>query len=74
MNQTRNRILVLDEDAQNLRKLRELLTKEGFNLITAANKETAIELSRHIKFEYVLGNASLLGFAYLAKDNGDSKF
>ncbi len=73
MSQPRNRILVLDEDPQELRKLRELLTKEGFNIITAADKETAIELSRHIKFEYVLGKASLLGFSFSADDNYDHK-
>ncbi|NCS89905.1 MAG: hypothetical protein AUK34_08895 [Ignavibacteria bacterium CG2_30_36_16] len=74
MNLTSNRILVLDEDAQKLRKLREILTREGFNIITAADKETALELSRHLKFEYVLGNASLLGFTSVAEENKDHKF
>jgi PleD family two-component response regulator len=54
---------VLDDDAVELRKLREILTREGFNIITATDKETAIELSKHIKFGFVLGKASALGFA-----------
>ncbi len=59
----KNQILVLDDDTTELRKLREILTREGFNIITATDKETAVELSRHIKFGFVLGKASTLGFA-----------
>ncbi|QQS36495.1 MAG: response regulator [Ignavibacteriales bacterium] len=65
----KNQILVLDDDTRELRKLREILTKEGFNIITATDKETAIELSRHIKFEFVLGKASALGFEQTKKIN-----
>ncbi len=64
-------ILVLNEDLQELRKLREVLTKEGFNIITSTDKETAIELCRHINFLYVLGPAHLLGFN--STDNDDPK-
>ena len=56
-------ILVLDEDTQELKRLREILTKEGFNIITATDKETADKLSKYIKFGYVVGRASLLGFS-----------
>lgn len=59
----KNQILVLDDDTIELRKLREILSKEGFNIITATDKDTALELSRHIKFGFVLGKASALGFA-----------
>lgn len=62
MMQMKNQILVLDDDAIELRKLREILTREGFNIITATDKETAFQLSRHIKFGFVLGRASTLGF------------
>jgi len=34
----------------------------GFYIITATDKETAIELSKHIKFGFVLGKAATLGF------------
>jgi len=34
----------------------------GFNIIIATDKETAIELSKHIKFGFVLGKAATLGF------------
>ncbi len=58
----KNQILVLDEDTYELRRLREILTREGFNIITATDKKTAIELSKHIKFGFVLGKAAALGF------------
>lgn len=55
-------ILVLDDDTQELRKLREILTREGFNIITATDIETAVQLSRHIKIGFILGKATTLGF------------
>jgi len=55
-------ILVIDEDTFELRRLREILTREGFNIITATDKSTAKELSKKIKFTFVLGKASTLGF------------
>ncbi len=58
----KNQILVLDEDKLELRKLREILTREGFNIITATDKDTALQLTKHIKFSFVLGNADILGF------------
>lgn len=65
-------ILVLDDDTQELRKLRAVLTREGFNIITATDKETAVQLSRHIKVGWVLGKASTLGFSVKSGD-GDQK-
>lgn len=59
----KNQILVIDADTYELRKLREILTREGFNIITATNKETALELSKRIKFGLVLGKAAALGFS-----------
>ena len=69
----KNQILVLDEDMQELRKLREVLTREGFNIITAADKETAVRLSRHIKFGFVLGKAAILGFHEALKNDKEEK-
>ncbi|HSP86908.1 MAG TPA: hypothetical protein VLN45_02145 [Ignavibacteriaceae bacterium] len=58
----KNQILVLDDDTYELRRLREILTREGFNIITATDKDMALELSKHIKFSFVLGKAITLGF------------
>ncbi len=58
----KNQILVLDGDTYGLRKPREILAREGFNIITVVDKETAFKLNKSIKFSYVLGKASILGF------------
>lgn len=63
----KNQILVIDEDTYELRRLREILTREGFNIITATDKNTALELSKHIKFSFVLGKAAVLGFNSINK-------
>lgn len=60
----KNSILVMDDDTKELKKLREILTREGFNIITVSDKETAAKLNRHIKFEFVLSKASILGFVF----------
>ena len=64
----KNSILVMDDDTKELRKLREILTREGYNIITASDKETASQLSRHIKFEFVLSKASILDFVFPEKE------
>jgi len=63
-NDMKNSILVMDDDTKELRKLREILNREGYNIITASDKETASQLSQHIKFEFVLSKASILGFVF----------
>lgn len=68
-----DQILVLDDDTKELRKLREVLTREGFNIITATDKETALRLSKHIKFSFILGKASALGFSF-EKENSTGDF
>ena len=56
-------ILIIDDDTQELRKLRELLTREGYNIMTAMDKETALEISRKVLIGFVLAKASSLGFS-----------
>lgn len=55
-------ILVIDFDTKELRRLREVLTKEGFSIMTATDKETAREICERIPIEFILGKASSLGF------------
>lgn len=53
---------MLDDDTKELRRLRELLTKEGFNIITASDSPTAFKLSHQIHFDYILAKASSFPF------------
>jgi len=55
-------ILVIDPDMAELRKLREILTREGYNIMTATDKETAVQICQRIPIKFVLAEASLLGF------------
>jgi PleD family two-component response regulator len=55
-------ILVIDPDMAELRKLREVLTREGYNIMTATDKETAVQLCQRIPIRFVLAEASILGF------------
>jgi DNA-binding response OmpR family regulator len=67
----KNKILVLDDDTLELRKLREILTREGFNIITATDMDTAIQLTKHIKFSFVLGKIETLGYSLSASEIKD---
>ena len=55
-------ILVIDSDTAELRKLREILTREGYNIMTATDKETAVHICQRIPIKFVLAEASLLGY------------
>ncbi|HTK82805.1 MAG TPA: hypothetical protein VL633_10975 [Bacteroidota bacterium] len=55
-------ILVIDSDTKELRRLREVLTKEGFSIMTATDKATAMEICQRIPIGFVLAEASALGF------------
>ncbi len=55
-------ILIIDDNTAELRKLRELFTREGYNIMTATDYETAMQIYRHIPVSLVLAKASSLGF------------
>ena len=51
-------ILIIDSDSTQLRKLRELLSREGFNIITVSDKESAIKICEKIEVEYILARTT----------------
>ena len=55
-------ILVIDDDTQELRKLREILTREVYNIRTATDRETALQIHRKVQIGFILGKAAALGF------------
>ena len=54
-------VLIIDSNTEELRKLREILTREGYNVMTALDWETARRLSEKIDIEFVLCQTSLMG-------------
>lgn len=48
------KIIVVDDNTVALRKLREILTKEGYAVMTAMNQKTADEICSQITVDYML--------------------
>ena len=55
-------ILVIEPDTIELRRLREILSREGFSITTALDRETALQICKRLEVRFVLGNAEILGF------------
>lgn len=49
-------ILIIDSDKLMLKKLRELLTKEGFSIMTVTNKTEALNLCKQLPIRLVIGS------------------
>lgn len=49
-------ILIIDSDTFALKKLREILSREGFNIMTVTNRESALNICEKIKIDYVIAN------------------
>lgn len=55
-------ILVIDKDTGELRRLRELLSREGYNIMTASDITTAMEICQKVTVSLILGDSSLVKF------------
>ena len=55
-------ILIIDKNTIELRKLREVLTREGFGVMTATDSDTARQICAQISVKYILGEAESLGY------------
>jgi len=53
-------ILIIDDDTDELRKLRLILSREGYNIMTASDRKTAIEICANIDIKYVLSSAKAI--------------
>jgi PleD family two-component response regulator len=54
-------VLIIDTNTNELRKLREVLTREGYSVMTATDSETAKQICRQIPIKYILGETEVLG-------------
>jgi PleD family two-component response regulator len=50
----KNIILIIDSDTVTLNRLRNILSREGFSLMTATNLATAKEIMQQVDISYVL--------------------
>jgi PleD family two-component response regulator len=56
-------VLIIESDTAELRKLREILTREGYNIMTAADEETALKICRQVPVTMILCETALWGFS-----------
>lgn len=55
----KKQILVIDDETAELKKLREVLSKSGYGIITATDTETGKHLSEKVHFDYILKKSDL---------------
>lgn len=55
-------ILIIDKNTIELRKLREVLTREGYGVMTATDTEMARKICDQISVKYILGEAESFGY------------
>ena len=55
-------ILIIDNNTVELRRLREILTREGYGVMTAMDIQTAKQICEQISVKYILGEAESLGY------------
>ena len=53
------KIIVVDDNSVALRKLREILTREGYSVMTAMNQKTADDICNQINVDYMLIKVSM---------------
>ena len=56
-------ILIIDNNTSSLRKLREILSKEGYGIITVTDKISADNILKKMEINYVIGEVNLLGLS-----------
>ncbi len=57
-------LLIIDSDLQELRRLREILAREGYNLMTASDEKTAKEICARLPIKLVIADAKMVGFTH----------
>lgn len=56
-------ILIVAEDRDKLRRLREILSRAGYDLMTAKDRETAIEICKRVPVSLVLAEPQIFNIS-----------
>ena len=62
-------VLIIESNTTKLRKLREILSREGFNIMTVTDRESALSICSKIKIEYVIANPADIGLNEIESTN-----
>jgi len=55
----KEQILIIEADTIELRKIREIFSKEGFNIMTATDFQTAKDIIGKVKIKYIVSESSV---------------
>jgi PleD family two-component response regulator len=55
----KEQILIIEPDTIELRKIREIFSKEGFNIMTATDFQTAKDIIGKVKIKYIVSESSV---------------
>jgi len=53
-------ILIVEPDTKQLKKLREILSREGFSIITVTDRLSAINITKKLQIKYILAGYDVL--------------
>lgn len=62
-------ILIIESNTVELRKLREIFSREGFNVMTSTDLETAKDIIEKINVRYVVSEISIFNYFQTKKIN-----
>ncbi len=60
-------ILIVDNDTEELRRLREILSREGYNIMTAMDRETALRICKKVTVSFILSSTDFLSLKSSSK-------
>lgn len=66
-------VLIIESNTNKLRKLREILSKEGFNIMTVTDRDSALSICSKLKVEYIIANPNDLGLNEKIFENQSNK-
>ncbi len=53
-------ILIIENDTKELRRLRKILSAEGYNIMTATDYDTAVSICKKLDVTYILADTKTL--------------
>ncbi|MEW6195016.1 MAG: hypothetical protein AB1521_07670 [Bacteroidota bacterium] len=62
-------ILIIESNTNELKKLREILSRQGFSIITVTDSESAINITSKLSIKYVIASTEVLDIRKVLKNN-----
>lgn len=62
-------ILIIESNTNELKKLREILSRQGFSIITVTDSESAINITSKLSIKYVIASTEVLDLKKVLKNN-----